>query len=516
MDRTPKNQSDVRCEAIEAVGGRAAASAPPESTGEIRKGKLAGLSLPAAIWVLSWPILTESFLQSLVGLVDTVLAAGISEAATAAIGGAAYIIWALTLIGFSVGIGATAMISRSLGRGRQAVANAAVGQALLIAFLSGIVMGTALALLTGSIADWLNLSDEATAEIKPYLWILAGNTPMVSVVVAGIACQRGAGDSKRPLLTMVILNLINISVSWWASGVDVNNPLPFGPERIINPSPYDLGTWGIALGTFVAYTYGAVLTIFWLSRGTSGVRLRAKRLRPHWHTMRRLIKVGLPNFLESLGMWAGNFLVLLFVGWLALGDLKELMGAHVIAIRIEAFSFMPGFAMGIAAGTLAGQYLGAGNVAKARRAILVCSGVSALLMGLFGVAFLTLNSEIVGKFSQQPLHLEQTPRLIFICGFIQIPFGIMLVIRNALRGAGDTRAVMIITWVSTFLIRLPLAWFFSGVDIPLPWGDGLTIPNPGPDWGLWGLWIGLCSELALRSVFFIGRFLQGGWQKVKV
>ncbi len=505
MDRTKQQRDGVRFESIEAVGGRAAASKPPEPVGEIRKGKLAGLSLPAAIWVLSWPILTESFLQSLVGLVDTGLAAGLSVAATDAIGGAAYIIWALTLLGFSVGIGATSLVSRSLGKGRQAVANAAVGQALLLSGLTGVILGTALVFLAEPIAGWLNLSEEATAAIKPYLWILAPNTPMVSIVVAGIACQRGAGDSKRPLMTMVTLNLVNIFVSWFASGVDV-----FG---IKNPSPLNMGVSGIALGTFVAYTVGAILTLVWLARGTSGVRLRAKRLRPHWHTMRRLIRVGVPNFVESVGMWAGNFLVLLFVGWLAIDGL---MGVHVIAIRVEAFSFLPGFAMGIAAGTLAGQYLGAGNVAKARRAILVCSGISALLMGLFGVAFLTLNSEIVGKFSQQELHLAQTPRLIFICGFIQIPFGIMLVIRNALRGAGDTRAVMIITWVSTFLIRLPLAWFFSGVDIPLPWGDGLTIPNPGPDWGLWGLWIGLCSELALRSLFFIGRFLQGGWQTVKV
>jgi len=509
MDRT-KSQRDQRrdgvsCETIEAVGGRAAASKPPEASGEIRKGRLAGLSMPMAIWVLSWPILTESFLQSLVGLVDTALAAGVSEAATDAIGGAAYIIWALSLLGFSVGIGATSLISRSMGKGRQAVANAAVGQALIIAAGTGIVLGTGLLLMADTIADWLNLSEEATAAIKPYLWILAPNTPLVSIVIAGIACQRGAGDSKRPLMTMVTLNIVNIAVSWWTSGVDA-----FG---FTNPSPMNMGVSGIAVGTLSAYSVGALLTIFWLTRGTSGVRLRAKRLRPHWHTMKRLVRVGLPNFLESLGMWMGNFLVLLYVGWLSVDGL---MGVHVIAIRVESFSFLPGFAMGIAAGTLAGQYLGAGNVAKAKRAILACAGISALMMGLFGIAFLTLNAEIVAAFSDQPIHNAQAPRLIFICGFVQIPFGVLLVVRNALRGAGDTRAVMILTWISTFLIRLPFAWFFSGVDVPLPWGDGATIPNPGPDWGLWGLWIGLVSELAIRSLLFIGRFLQGGWQRVKV
>jgi Na+-driven multidrug efflux pump len=210
-------------------------------------------------------------------------------------------------------------------------------------------------------------------------------------------------------------------------------------------------------------------------------------------------------------MWAGNFIVLLYVGWLAIDGL---MGSHVIAIRVEAFSFLPGFAMGVAAGALAGQYLGAGNIAKAKKAVLTCAAIAAGGMGLFGVAFLTLNEEIVALFSDQPTHLDVVPPIIFLAGFIQIPFGVMLVLRNALRGAGDTRAAMIITWSSTFLIRLPLAWFFSGVDVPLPGGG--TIPNPGPDWGLWGLWVGLVTELTIRSLLFLGRFLQGGWQRVKV
>ncbi len=48
-------------------------------------------------------------------------------------------------------------------------------------------------------------------------------------------------------------------------------------------------------------------------RGSGGVRLRARRLRPHYHTLRRLVRVGLPNFLETFGMWIGNFAVILLV-----------------------------------------------------------------------------------------------------------------------------------------------------------------------------------------------------------
>ncbi len=507
MDRTSSRDDSVSCETIESVGGRAAASKPPVPPtirpGEIRTGKLAGLSLPMAIWVLSWPILTESFLQSLVGLVDTALAAGLSTAATDAIGGASYIVWALNLVGFSIGIGATALVSRSVGKGRQAVADAAVAQALTLSLTAGALVASSLAFIAVPLGLALNLEGEALTALRDYLWILAPGVPAVAILTAGIACQRGAGDSLRPLFTMVTLNIVNILVSLVLSGVDI-----FG---ITNPSPYDLGIRGIAWGTTIAWWVGAFVSLMWLIRGVSGVRLKRSRILPHWITMRRLVRVGLPNFFESLGMWSGNFCVILIVGWMAT---EGMLGSHIIAIRIEAFSFLPGFAMGIAAGSLTGQYLGAGNIEKARQAILLCAGLAALMMGVFGVAFLTMNEQIVALFSGQEIHRATTPRLIFICGFIQIPFGVGLVVRNALRGAGDTKVVMAITWATTFGVRLPLAWFFSGVEIPLPWGG--EIPNPGPDWGLWGLWIGLCSELAFRCMLFLGRFLQGGWQTAKV
>ena len=60
---------------------------------------------------------------------------------------------------------------------------------------------------------------------------------------------------------------------------------------------------------------------------------------------------------------------------------------------------------------------------------------------------------------------------------------------TAVQICGDTKVVMLLTWFSTYAIRLPAAWFFSGVDIPL-W-NGMVIPNPGPDWGLVGVWVGL-------------------------
>ncbi len=501
--------------------------------GRIRAGRLKGLTMWAAIWVLAWPVLLESFLNALVGFVDTLLASSISEAATDAIGVASYFNWFIGLIAIALGVGATAMIARAMGKGRVAAANAALGQTVVLALVLGAIGGGIVALAAPHIASVLNLEGEPAELATRYLRVLAFGVPGGTMMFACIACVRGAGDSVRPLVAMTAVNLVNIVVSFVLSGTDLvmARATPDGEIAqvvvLANPFSFDMGTSGIAAGTVVAFTVGALLMLSFLIRGVHGLRLLRRRLRPHWHTIRRIVRVGFPNFLETAGMWCGNFVTLWIVGLMTAEMIRDglgesgLFGAHIVAIRIEAFSFLPGFAMGTAAATLTGQYLGAGSPRLARLAIIRCACVGASLMLLFGIAFLTIPRQIVGLFTPQPSHLEITPSLLMVCGVIQIPFAIAIVVRGALRGAGDTRATMAITWFSTYGLRIPLAWLGSGVDIPLPGGGLIVNPAPLEAVGfhvhpLTGMWIGLCSEIALRSVLFTARLLQGKWASVRV
>ncbi|MFX8832906.1 MATE family efflux transporter, partial [Acinetobacter baumannii] len=88
------------------------------------------------------------------------------------------------------------------------------------------------------------------------------------------------------------------------------------------------------------------------------------------------------------------------------------LGAHIVAIRIEALSFLPGFAMSLAAATLMGQWLGAGDSRTAGRATLLCSGIASAFMGAMGLVFMLRPAPVVALFTSQQAHLEMTPRLI--------------------------------------------------------------------------------------------------------
>ncbi len=503
-------------------GGPRPIEATPE--GRIKSGRLAGLSMWQAIWVLSWPVLIESALGSFVGLTDTTLAAGLSQEATDAIGGTAYFMWFVGLVGMALGVGATALIARAMGKGRLAVANGAVGQSVILGVVAGIFVGVGIALLAPTIADWLSLTGSARDLAISYLRITAVAVPAQTFLSIGIACCRGAGDALRPLAVMAIVNVCNIIASIALSGVDLAvgtlDAASGAVQRKVyfqNPSPLELGLDGVAWGTAIGWTIGGFIMLVMLLRGSHGVRLRARRMKFHWITSHRLLRIGLPNFLEMLGMWIGNFLTILMVGWL---KTPGLLGAHIVAIRIEAFSFLPGFAMSLAAATLAGQYLGARNPRLARIAVHRTAMIGGALMGVFGVCFIFLGTSITGLLTQEPIHLELVPQLLIVCGLVQVPFAMSLIYRSALRGAGDTNVVMWITWTSTYAIRLPLAWLLCGVEIPLPGGG--VIPNPAPLQTWWGIhplvgfWIGLCAEIVLRAIFFTAYFLSGRWTKAKV
>ncbi len=511
----------LACESVEltegpavrgAVEGGARRAGGLTADGRLRSGRLAGLSMWQAVWVLSWPVTLESFLNSLVGLTDTKLAAGLGVDETDAIGGASYIMWFIGLVVMALGVGATALIARSVGRGRMGVANAVLGQAVTLAVVAGALVGALVTVVAAPVAMLLSMSDGASEAFDRYMTVIAFGAPGAAMLFVMIACARGAGDSKSPLLAMVARNIVNIFASYALSGYEI--------EGIGNPFGFDLGVTGIALGTVIGDFTGGGIMLWMALRGRWGITLKRRWLKPHWHTVRRLLRLGLPNFFETFGMWIGNFMVIVMVGWLGARSAVEgggngLLGAHIIGVRIEAFSFLPGFAMGMAAATLAGQYIGAGSETMARAAVLRCAGLAAVVMGVIGGLFVALPHEITAMLSDQPEHLNNTPALLVICGVVQVPFALAIVFRSAMRGAGDVKVVMMLTWVSTYVIRLPMAYVLSGVDIPLP--DGTFIENPSPlDWGLNGLWIGLCGELILRGAIFSLRFFFGGWTRAKV
>lgn len=493
------------------------AEAEADTRGVIRSGNLAGRTMWGAIWILALPVLIQQTMAATVGLVDKIIAGSLPQTivrpAMDGIGVGSYVGWFVAIAMAGLGIGGQALIARAMGAGDAHQSHRALAQAVAVSTLWGVLVGVVMYFGVYPMTQMAELSPNATKYCVQYVQTLAYFMPFCGIMMVGSMCMHGAGETLKPSLIAVAVNVINIVLTWYLSGVEIGFGPPEGRWLIPNPSPFDpeqVGVIGIAAGSGLGYLFGAAMTLYVLFRGVKDLRLETAHMPLDGSMIWRFTRIGVPNFLEGMAMWAVNLFVIRFIGQIAVAqaaanggtkDVAEgLHGAHMIAVQWEAFSFMPGFAIGTAAGALAGQYLGAENPRDARRAVLACTAIGSVIMGLLGLVFIFGGEFLTGIISHDPVHMEETPRILFICGLIQIFFAITMVVRQALRGVGDTTWVLIITVVSSYGARLPAAWLLG-----VYFGYGLA-----------GIWMGLCGELVIRAMLFLARFYHGGWQRVRV
>ena len=449
--------------------------------------------VPAAMWrplmkaliLLAAPLVLENLLHIGVGLTDTYLANRLDTAAAAAIGPVTYVTWFLGLTTGAVGTGSTALISRATGARDRRTARSAVGQSILLAVALGAVLGVALFTLADPLSKLFGLSDpKAQAHIATYLRILGLGVPLATSTFIGNACLRGAGDTITPALAMVVIDVVNIALSF---------ALCFG----FGPIPA-MGFAGIAWGTSIAYGGGAFVVVgaLLLGAGKSGLRLYPHRLRPAWKTTRRILKVGLPSGFEGVTFWGANFVVLHAVN--TLGNAPA--AAHNIVVRVEAFSYMTGFAIATAAATMVGQSLGMRDPDRAR-----LSGTLAFVLGggvmvACGAVFVLFPGPLCGLIGGDPRTIDKAADALRVVGFAQVGFAAMMIYGGALRGAGDTTAVMVRNLGAAFAVRMTGAILAVHV-----FGLGLT-----------AVWCVLGIDLMVRGALLAARFYQGKWTEAEV
>ncbi len=173
---------------------------------------------------------------------------------------------------------------------------------------------------------------------------------------------------------------------------------------------------------------------------------------------------------------------------------------HQIAMNIQAMSFMTGQAFAVSATSLVGQSLGKKRPDMAesysnhtRR---VGMAISLVLAGIF----FFFGRQIVSLYTNDPAIIDQGARILRLVALVQPFQSSQFILAGALRGAGDTRATMVITFITVLLVRPGLA---------------LLLINQF-NWGLDGAWIALVTDQVLRSSLVLLRYNSGKWKKIKI
>jgi MATE family, multidrug efflux pump len=429
--------------------------------------------------------MVEQVLIMLVGFADTLLAGHyLRESELAAMTVIAYSLWLFTNLFAIVAIGAVAMTARFVGAEDWPSANRVINQSFVLGGILALVFTLCGILWGNHFAAALRLEGEPAVLATRYLQILIPVLPLMMLEQVGIGCLRGAGDMVTGLVTMIVVNLVNIAVSW--SFVSGAGPFP------------ELGWDGLAIGTTAGHAIGGLIPFAMLLRGRAGLRVQRRLLRPDVGLMRRILRIGFPGGIDVMSMIGLQLVFLSIVSRLSTDE----VAAHGVAIRIESLAYLPGYAFEIAAATLAGQYLGAGDYRRAGRSVLVACASSCTLLTMVGLVFLFAAPQLVGLFlsSEQTGVAAIAPSLLHIVAMAMPPLALMQVLTGALRGAGDTRWPLAFTFLGFLGIRLPVAYL-----LVLVW-----------HWGIVGAWYAMVTDLLVRCALVSFRFLTGGWKRVEV
>ncbi len=482
----PESSHDARIAAATAVGEASlpeeldAATEPIPST------------LPAGprwrqVLVLALPMLGEQVGVFLVGFVDTLLAGRINKEATTAVGAGGYMGWFVSMAFMLVSTGAAALVARSLGARDRGTAARVLNQSLLLALLVGAAVSLGVLLAAPLLAQALTQTPLARLYLTQYVRIDALGYAAFGVMLVLGGALRAAGDTRTPMVIMLLVNIVNAVVS--AS-------LVFGWLGLPR-----LEVLGIAIGTVVARTLGGLLMVAVLIRGLRGLQLRRALLRPHGGVLARIMRVGLPAAGEAGLLWCGQMGFILVVTHSAVGDEATVnFAAHTIAMRLEAISYLPAVAWMTAAATLVGQYLGARRASDASGAGHVAAMQAGALTALVGVAFFLLAEPLYRLMSDDAQVIARGAETFRWLGCIQPFLGMAIVYIGALRGAGDTRTMMLFSLIGSIGLRIPVAWL-----------GGIAL-----DGGLLGCWAGMWADNLAKFSMGLGRFAQGGWKRIRV
>jgi putative MATE family efflux protein len=293
------------------------------------------------------------------------------------------------------------------------------------------------------------------------------------------AALRGAGDTKTPLLVMLLINGLNIIISWLL----INGRFGFTP----------LGVSGAAWGMALARSVGGLVAIGVLLRGVGVLKLDRLPL-PDRDLLRRIVGIGLPTGGEMLAFQGALMIYARFVTHL--GTVPY--AAHNTVINAESISFLPGAGFAVAATTLVGQALGAKDRELARRSGHEAYIQSAVFMTLMGALFILVPEWFLSLLVDDPEVVAAGVLPLRLVGAIQPLLAANFVYAGALRGAGDTKTPLVIKLVSPWLVRLPLAFWL----IPL--------------YGLTGAWIAMSIDLALQGALGWWFFRGDRWERINV
>jgi len=390
------------------------------------------------------PIILTSVLQLLFNAADLVVVGqfcgSISVAAVGATGSLTNLIVNL-FIGLSVGAGVT--VAHGLGSRQDKTVHNVIHTAIPIALLSGAFLTVIGISFSGYFLRLMGTPDTVLPLSSLYMKIYFGGMTFTVVYNYCAAILRAAGDTRSPLIFLMIAGVINVTLN------------------VIFVTVFDMNVAGVALATAISQAVSAVLVLIALMRRTDACRLDWRKLRFHVPQLKKLLRIGLPAGIQASLFSISNVLIQSSVN--SFGDV--FMSGNAAAINIEGFIYVAMSAFSQTAVNYIGQNVGAGQYKRVSRVLWLCMACSGVVGVVFSGAAYILGPRLLSIYITDSPLAVQYGMLRFT--YVVLPYvlcGFMDVSTGALRGMGESFIPMVISVLGVCALRV--AWIYTLFQIP--------------------------------------------------
>ena len=401
----------------------------------------------------AFPLLIGNIFQQLYNTVDTwVVGNYVSNEAFSAVGTVGPII--NMLIGFFLGLssGAGVVISQYYGAKKYEKEQDTVHTAILMTIILAVIFTFLGIAMAPFMIRFMKTPESVIPESTAYLTIYFSGVIGLMLYNIGSGILRAVGDSQRPFYFLVVSAVLNTVLD------------------LVFVLAFDMGVEGVALATVLAQCTSAVLVMITLMRSDSCIHLSWKKLKIHWDMMKKIIRVGIPAAIQMAITSFSNVSVQSYINFFG----ADCMSGWTAYGKIDQLLFLPMQSLALASTTFVGQNLGQNQVERAKKGIAISFGLSVISTIIVMIPVLIFSGSLVAFFNDKPEVIEYgtlflhwiTPFYVLCC--------VNQVYSGALRGAGNSRAPMVIMLVSFVGFRqlylFVVANFISNTVLPIAMG----------------------------------------------
>lgn len=428
------------------------------------------------------PLMLEQLLNSLMGMVDTMMVSTVGSAAISAVSLVDSINILIIQAFAALAAGGTILCSQYIGSGSKEKAKEAAAQVVLAI--------TVLSLAVTGVCLWFRIPllqfifGEVEADVmrnsQTYFLITGMSFPFIALYNCGAAIFRAQKNTKTPLKISIISNSLNI----------VGNAcLIYGAG---------MGVAGAAIATLGSRIFSAVVVMWLLRNPSCELAVRGyHKIRPDWTCIRRIFEIGIPSGIENSMFQLGK---------LAIQSTVSMLGTVAIAAQamtntLEALDSVLAIGIGVGMMTVVGQCIGAGRDDEAKYYIkkLTLWAEAAMICNCLAVFALTRPVTILGD--MEPASAAMCFRMMLVITIVKpIAWVPSFIPAYGMRAAGDVRFSMAVSCCSMWLFRVSLAVLLC------------RYTNIGP----MGVWVAMFTDWTVRAGIFFWRYRSGRWLQHKV